>query len=56
MKAWVKIQKTHPGSIELMYKLEQYASVLAHNMLQLFTQPFDAVHDNIGMFTDLLTI
>ena len=38
-----------------MYKMEQYASVLAHNMLQLFTQPFDAINDNIGeIFSHLL--
>lgn len=32
-----------------MNAVEKYTSVLALNMPQTFTQPFDAVHDNIGM-------
>jgi len=35
--------------IDLMSALENYTLVLARNMPQTFTQPFDAVHDNIGM-------
>ena len=53
--SWRRIQENQPGTIEVMYKMEQYASVLAHNMLQLFTQPFDAINDNIGeIFSHLL--
>ena len=54
--AWKRIQETHPGTIEIMYKMEQYASVLAHNMLQLFTQPFDSVNHNIGRYYNLRTM
>ena len=31
-----------------MTTIENYTSVLARNMPHTFTQPFDAVHDNIG--------
>ena len=32
-----------------MSAVDKYTGVLARNMPQTFTQPFDAVHDNIGM-------
>jgi len=32
-----------------MKAVDNYTSVLAQNMPQTFTQPFDAVHENIGM-------
>lgn len=46
--AWKRIQEQQPGTVEILHQMEQYATVLAHNMLQLFTQPFDAVNENIG--------
>jgi len=35
--------------VDLMSAVDKYTGVLARNMPQTFTQPFDAVHDNIGM-------
>ena len=48
-EAWLRIQSTQPQAlINLMNAVEKYTSVLAHNMPLTFTQPFDAVHDNVG--------
>jgi len=48
-EAWFRIQSSQPQALtDLMKAVENYTSVLAHNMPQTFTQPFDAVHDNIG--------
>jgi len=52
-EAWFRIQLSQPQAlIDLMSAVEKYTSVLAHNMPQTFTQPFDAVHDNIGTVAD----
>ena len=32
----------------LLRQLEAYTETLARNLHQLFTQPFDAAHDNFG--------
>ncbi len=55
--SWRRLQDASPGAgaTDLLYRVEQYAAVLARNMLQLFTQPFDAVSDNIGQSRTLLT-
>ena len=42
------MQTTDQASVNLMNSLEIYSQVLAKNMAQLFTQPFDAVDDNLG--------
>ena len=51
---WQAIHASAGGAADLMARLEGYGATLAHNMLQLFTQPFDAVHNNIGMCTQKL--
>jgi len=49
-EAWLRIQSAQPQAlVDLMHAVEKYTSILARNMPQTFTQPFDAVHDNIGM-------
>jgi len=49
-EAWLRIQSAQPQAlVDLMRAVEEYTSVLARNMPQTFTQPFDAVHDNIGV-------
>jgi len=49
-ESWLRIQVAQPQAlIGLMNTIEEYTSVLACNMPQTFTQPFDAVNDNIGM-------
>ena len=45
---WMTIQSKSLGAVELLHKLEEYINTLATNVHQVFTQPFDAVHDNIG--------
>lgn len=46
---WTSVnQKTDGKIVELMKAVSDYMSILAHNMPFLFTQPFDAVHENIG--------
>ena len=40
---------------ELLAQLESYLDTLALNLQQLFTQPFDAVHDNFGQHSLLVT-
>ena len=45
---WNALQKSDHAAVNLMISLEVYTQVLAQNMAQLFTQPFDAVHDNLG--------
>lgn len=47
-------QKTGGKIVELMKATSDYMSILAHNMPFLFTQPFDAVHENIGEITIIL--
>ena len=40
---------------ELLAQLESYLDTLALNLQQLFTQPFDSVHDNFGQHSLLVT-
>jgi hypothetical protein len=52
---WASMQTG--GLVDLMLYMEEYSRTLAKNMPLIFTQPFDAVHDNIGKLfqNDLLT-
>lgn len=36
------------SAVDLMQCLEQYSVTLARNMPQIYTQPFDVVHENLG--------
>lgn len=45
---WMRLNREFDASISLMKALEVYSITLARNMMFTFTQPVDAVHDNIG--------
>ncbi len=45
---WKAVHSKQAGAMELVQVIEEYMNTLALNMLQLFTNPFDAVHDNVG--------
>jgi cadherin EGF LAG seven-pass G-type receptor 1 len=52
---WTRIQRKRTGAlVDLMNAVENYTLTLAHNMLQTFTQPFDAVHENIVLGLDFI--
>ena len=46
---WDTLERSDNAVVKLVKSLEGYTKILAKNMGQLFTQPFDAVSDNIGM-------
>ena len=46
---WQYVNKHYSGTVELLYYMEKYSITLAKNMHQLFMQPFDVVHDHVGM-------
>ena len=52
--AWAVIHRRAAGLAELLANLDAYSRTLAANMPQLFMQPFDAVHPNIGKTTTRL--
>ena len=53
--SWKIIQREGGGTVDLMAKLEMYTQILAKNMPQLFTEPFDAVHDNVVIGLDYIS-
>ena len=47
---WRKVHESEESLAKLFMHMEQYGATLARNMLQLFTQPFDSVHKNLGKY------
>ena len=47
---WDTLHLESGSSVDLMLYMEEYAHTLAKNMPQIFTQPFDVVHDNLGIY------
>lgn len=45
---WRDIHQSEEGVSKLLLHMEAYGETLAHNMPQLFTQPFDTLHPNLG--------
>ena len=54
-KSWDIIQRDGGGTVELLSKLEEYTQILAKNMPQLFTEPFDAMDDNMVIGLDYIS-